>query len=304
MAGPAPKLGPLVLLSDPASAAFDGSGNAGTAGFEITPGLAGLGASGAALGTAPGLSSAEAFLSTDLATPNALLSMGDSPFSESSLTISLTRSCAAFVPSTMRVRLPPTAFEVSLSWSATAARSMDLRCASIFCVTGPSGTLMRICSEGPSSPRFLPLVSSDRTKPSVSATHSPVWMRVSTRCWPFVTARSLPKSFRLTPLSTGVHPLAVRKSSKCFLTRSASSAVASMTSVNEGFTSFDLSAKASSSAPRPTRFSLPWVARSTPSTTCSELSMPSAMRVLSCSAASAISSGVMRTSSRRSSLFG
>mmetsp|Transcript_99048 Transcript_99048/g.275749 ORF Transcript_99048/g.275749 Transcript_99048/m.275749 type:complete len:278 (-) Transcript_99048:919-1752(-) len=182
---------------------------------------------------------------------------------------------------------------------------MAFRCFSIFCVTGPSGTLMRICSLGPSSARRLPLVSSESTKPSVNATHSPVSMRVRTRCWPFLMGLSLPNSLRLAPLSTGVQPLAMRRSSRCFFTSAVSSLVASVISTKDGLTSLLLaSAKASSSAPRPTRFNLPWALRSTPSTTCSELSMPVPIKVLSANAASAISSGVIRTSSRRSSLIG
>mmetsp|Transcript_53587 Transcript_53587/g.156188 ORF Transcript_53587/g.156188 Transcript_53587/m.156188 type:complete len:277 (+) Transcript_53587:284-1114(+) len=181
---------------------------------------------------------------------------------------------------------------------------MAFRCCSISCVTLPSGTLMRICSDGPSSPLLFPLVSSESTKPSVSATHSPVSMSVCTRWRPFFTGFSFPKSFRLTPLSTGVQPLAMRKSSRCRFTKAASSLVARTISVKEGFTSLVASASASSSAPRPTRFSLPWALRSTPSTTCTEFSMPAPIKVLSCRAASAISSGVMRISSRRSSLMG
>mmetsp|Transcript_96710 Transcript_96710/g.257032 ORF Transcript_96710/g.257032 Transcript_96710/m.257032 type:complete len:214 (+) Transcript_96710:918-1559(+) len=168
----------------------------------------------------------------------------------------------------------------------------------------PSGTFMRICSDTSSPTLLLPLVSSESTKPSVSATHSPVWMRVFTRCLPFRTDLSFPKSLRLTPLSTGVQPLAVRKSSRCFFTKVASSPVASTTSVKEGFTSVVASAKASSSAPKPTRLSLPCALRSTPSTTCSQFSMPSPIKVLSCRAASFIASGVIRISSRRSSLMG
>mmetsp|Transcript_105637 Transcript_105637/g.298553 ORF Transcript_105637/g.298553 Transcript_105637/m.298553 type:complete len:259 (-) Transcript_105637:240-1016(-) len=163
---------------------------------------------------------------------------------------------------------------------------------------------MSSCSEGPSLARLLPLVSSESTKPSVRATHSPVSTRVVTRCWPFLTGFSLPKSLRLTPLSTGVHPLAMRRSSRCFFTKAASSAVANSTSVKPGLISLLASARASSSAPRPTRLSLPCALRSTPWLTFAEFSMPDPMRVLSCRAASAISSGVMSTSSRRSSLMG
>mmetsp|Transcript_49554 Transcript_49554/g.139851 ORF Transcript_49554/g.139851 Transcript_49554/m.139851 type:complete len:248 (-) Transcript_49554:635-1378(-) len=201
------------------------------------------------------------------ATPRALVSIGDSPFSTSSFTISFTRSCAARVPSTRSVRLPATAFVVSFSWSASAARSIALMCLSIFSVAGPSATLMRICSEGPSLARRPSFVSSESTKPSVRATHSPVSTRRFTSLMAFFTALSFPRILRQTPLMTGVAPLAMRRSSRCLRTRATSSAVASGTSLmSADLTSPLASARASSSAPRPTRFSAPWELRCTPAT--------------------------------------
>mmetsp|Transcript_23010 Transcript_23010/g.57250 ORF Transcript_23010/g.57250 Transcript_23010/m.57250 type:complete len:321 (-) Transcript_23010:1280-2242(-) len=241
------------------------------------------------------------------AKPKAFDSMGECPFSLSSLTINLIRSWAAFVPSTMSVRLPLTALDVNFKASAAAARSMALMCFSIFCVAGPSTILINICSEGPSHALRFSLVSSDMMNPSVRATHSPVSTKVFTNCMAFSTFRSFPINFSLTPLKIGVAPLAIRRSSMCLPTSLASSAVTKSTSLtSEGFTSSFDSARASCSAPRPTRrkscavrltpvmsFS-PWVLSSS----------PAAIVVKSRTAASAISSGVIRASSRRLSPLG
>mmetsp|Transcript_46062 Transcript_46062/g.98670 ORF Transcript_46062/g.98670 Transcript_46062/m.98670 type:complete len:230 (+) Transcript_46062:195-884(+) len=146
----------------------------------------------------------------------AFVSIGDSPRSLSSFTINFTRSWAAFEPSTIRVRFPATALDVSFSACAKEARSMAFRCSSIFFVSGPSGILMRICSAGPSEALKIAKVSSETTKLSSRMVHSPVAIRFLASCSAFLVARSFPIIFKVVPLSRHSAPLAIRRSSMCF----------------------------------------------------------------------------------------
>mmetsp|Transcript_73906 Transcript_73906/g.187441 ORF Transcript_73906/g.187441 Transcript_73906/m.187441 type:complete len:414 (+) Transcript_73906:151-1392(+) len=204
-----------------------------------------------------------AFSAPFLAAASILFSIGDSPFSQSSLTINFTRSWAAFVPSTISVLLPPTAFEVSLRVSARAASSMAFKFFSIFCVMGPSGILIKICSAGPSFSLRFSLPSCEITKLSVKATHSPVATKVVAKYSAFFTTLSFPSILSVLPLSTQIAPEATLKSSKCLCTSFTSSSVDSTMVLDSAFFSF-LSSWTCSSAPKPTRLRSPWKLRLTP----------------------------------------